>query len=314
MTLVIYDSMESYAREMVRYLSQKNSTLSAAAFFEKEALMTFCEKENPDILLAEEHLADDEIRQLACGCVALLTENVPESSAGCGTDGEPARISRYQSADEILAQALLLCRPRTDGRAAGHGTDAGSELTVFYAPGPCPQQSALTERYIREKQKKDSVLYLSLQENAGFAERFRQSSKRDLSDLLYLCRHREGDFGMLLKGFLHEDDGLTYVPPMEQSTNAFLVPEEEWRAFFRHIRTESGFHEVVFDLEFLFPGAYALLDMCDTVYVMTCRDGDGAYRRRHFLRSYEKRFGSEKMRKLKEIRTENLPGGMYGAQ
>ena len=306
MTLALYDGMQTYACEMVRYLSQKNSSLTAAVFFEKESLMRYCERQTPDILLVQEELADEGIRNLPCGRLVLFKEDGCVPAPQQMQSDVPVRIGRYQSADEIYSQLLLLCHKQENRRTAVSGDTHSTAFTVFYAPGACHEQSALTEQYIRKKQTDGQILYLSLQENAGFSERFRRSCRRDLSDLLYLSRHREGDFGLLLQGFLCEDEGLIYVPPMEQSANAFFLTGQEWRTFFEHLRDESGFREIVFDLEFLFPGAYELLDLSDTVYILTRQGADREYRLRHFLRNCEKRFGREITRKMKEIRLENL--------
>lgn len=304
MILVIYDSMRAYTTELVRYLSMKNHDIRTAAFFEKPQLIEYCSHQAPDLLLVEEALLDDQIRALEAGRIAVLTESdatqVPE-------EGELLRIGRYQSADEILADLLLLVRPEAEGIRRADGAQE-TAFTVFYAPVPCPEQSDLVMQFACEQRRSGSVLYLNLGENAGFEERFARNYKRDLSDLLFLSIHREGGFRVLLRSMVCEDAGIEYVPPMEQTVNAFLVPEQQWRTFLQHLKHESGYEQIIFDLQFLFPAAYEILRLSSVIYLPMQGEGSSPGVR-HFLRIYEKRFGNEALKKLREVRLKERAGG-----
>ena len=301
MILAVYDNFADYAVELVRYLSRKDSNIRAGVFFEKEALLEYCAGQNPDILLVSEALLDDEIREIGKGTLILLTETEPDNEIREKRQ-EPPGICRYQSADGILSEMLLLLRPQktsvSDIRMKG-----GAAFITFYAPAsrPASCDPVLLYRSVPESSG-EGTLCLNLQENAGFRERFQRNYKRDISDLLFMSMHRTGDFRMMLRGVLCEDEGITYVPPMEQTSDAFQVGEKEWHAFLEYLKYESGFERVFFDLEFLFPAAYEILELSGTIYLLTSGAQTDVYRMRHFLRIYEKRFGSDAMGKLREIR------------
>lgn len=300
MNLVIFDTDRAYTAALVRYLTQKNPDLHVEAFFEKNLLSAYCEHTVPDIILAAEEMADEEVRGLQCGTLILLTDGIQPVSISDGKNDIPCRVGRYQSADEILSRLYLLCRTPETERSEDAAV-SGARITVFYAPAPDPLQSTLVWRYVRDRKEGGSALYLNLHENAGFAERFRRQYRRDLSDLLYLSMYREGAMENLLRGIVCEDEGVEYIPPMEQSTDAFLADEKEWRSFLKRLRG-SSFSEIVVDLGFLFPAVWEIFRAGEQVYLLTRAGETENFRQKHFLRTFEAQCGSEALKKIHEIR------------
>ena len=299
LTIVLYDNIEVYASGLARYLTQQNSDVRMSAFVSREDTETWCTLHPPDILLAAEELMEDWLLQLPAKRLVLLTEDLKDCVKKA--DGLP-RIERYQSADDILSELLLIMAPVSAVRREGISEEKAAVFTAFYAPAPHPEHSMLAWQYAGRPSDGTRMLYIGLQENAGFCDRFQRGYRHDISDLLYLFMHQTQDFCLLLRSIICKNDGVTYVPPAELAADFFQVPDREWSTFLQALRYESGFDEIVFDLEFLFPAAFEILNLSRTVYLPPACSETETARFRHFREICRQRLGEEAVGRLMEMR------------
>ncbi len=258
MRIAIYDREELYAQRLVKFMMFREDWDFAAAFTEKSLLLEHCRKEKPDLLLVEEGLWEEELLQLA-DKVILLSE---KEEAEEGEEKEAARICRYQAADELLKEIHYLCGEQGRGQKAGRGE---AELYCVYSPSGHPRQSLFAWNLARVLGGEE-VLYVNLQENSGFEELFGRAYQRNLSDLLYLKQNRKANFAELVKSVVCEEDGLQYLPPMQNSEDVFLLGAKEWEDFFDQLRGECGYRALVLDTGVIFPGFWQLLQKASCLY------------------------------------------------
>lgn len=248
MRIIVYDRDESYAQRLVEYILFQEEWEFAAAFTEKEALIEHCRKEKAQLLLMDEALWDEAF-------LTLSEKRILLSEKDGRQEGELPRICRYQAADELLREVHYLCG---DGRSEKSGREKAAELYCVYSPSGHPRQSLFAWN-LAKALNQGRTLYLNLQENSGFEEIFAREYKRNLSDLLYLRQHRKGNIAELVKAVACEEDGLTYLPPMQNSADAFLMEGKEWEKFFEELRCECGFDLLVADVGVIFPGFWNFL-------------------------------------------------------
>ncbi len=279
MRIVVYDREESYAQRLVQFILYQEEWTLAAAFTEREPLFAHCQQEKAELLLVAEELWEDALLPLSEKQI-LLSEKEEKGEKG---EGEIPRICRYQAADELLREVHYLCGGRKNER---RGREREAKLYCVYSPSGHPRQSLFAWN-LAKALNQGKTLYLNLQENSGFEELFSREYKRNLSDLLYLRKHRRENFAELVKSVACEEDGLTYLPPMQNSADAFLLEGGEWEDFFEALRCECGFESLVADLGVIFPGFWQFLQKSSYLYEPVLSFEYARIRQREFDRLLE---------------------------
>lgn len=248
---VLFDDMEGYADALAVYLGRKQQ-IRFSRFTSKEAL-GYCKDDPADLLLVAEHLYEPGLSAYGRVTVLLTEEDRWQSDLPC--------VCRYQSADSLLSGLYLFI-----GEEEGHtGRSAG--LIGIYSPNQDPMQTLFAWKLAQTWNQKENVLYVNLNENAGFSKWLSREYERDISDLLFLSTHREGAFSSQLAGVVCSEDGLDYLPPMENGSDAFLMSQEVWITFFNRLVHESGYERILCDFGCMLPGFFSILKLCDHVYV-----------------------------------------------
>ncbi len=293
MRIVIYDKDESYAQRLVQFILYQEGWSFAAAFTEKEQLLEYCRQEKPQLLLVAEELWEETLLPLSEKRILLSEREEAE-------EAEPPRICRYQAADDLLRELHYLCG---DDRAEKEKREKAAEIYCVYSPSGHPRQSLFAWNLAKALNQRNT-LYLNLQENSGFEELFSRDYKRNLSDLLYLRRHRKEKFAELVKATVCEEDGLAYLPPMQNSADAFLMEGSEWEEFFEELRSACGFAFIVADIGVIFPGFWQFLQKSSYLYEPVLTFEYARIRQREFDRLLEWKYPLL----TKSVRRVQLPG------
>jgi hypothetical protein len=276
MQIAIYDMDESYAQRLAQFILYQEDWAFVAAFTEKEQLLEHCRQEKPQLLLVAEELWEESLLPLSEKRILLSEREESE-------EGDLPKICRYQAADELLREVHFLCG---DDRNEKKKREKKAEIYCVYSPSGHPRQSLFAWN-LAKVLNQGNTLYLNLQENSGFEELFSREYKRNLSDLLYLWRHRKDDFAELVKAIACEEDGLTYLPPMQNSADAFLMEGREWEEFFEELRSACGFSFIVADVGVIFPGFWQFLQKSSYLYEPVLSFEYARIRQREFDRLLE---------------------------
>jgi hypothetical protein len=292
MKIAVYDRESLYAQRLVKFMMMQEGWEFAAAFTDKEQLLRHCREYQPDLLLTAEELYEEDLASLAKQVIKISEKEVQG-------EGEGAKLYRYQAADEILKEIHYLCG---DSCPSEKKKEGDAEVYCVYSPAGHPMQSLFAWNFAKMLGE-EKVLYVNLQENAAFKEIFEREYQRDLSDLLYLNQHRKGEFSELLRGILCEEDGLKYLPPMQNSADAFLLGKREWEEFFDCLISESGFSVILVDIGMIFPGFWQLLQRSRWIYEPILNFDYSKSRQREFDRLVEWKYPAL----LKRMKKVQLP-------
>lgn len=124
--LAVYDVDPFYAERFSEFINQKESTpFMAIAFTSLARLKAFAQRQQIEILLAGDEVADQELEDLGVHQVVRLSEVTMVKT------GAPA-VYKYQASDSILKRGYGVLPDRRTGRADdSHGNEKSGDRGVF---------------------------------------------------------------------------------------------------------------------------------------------------------------------------------------
>ncbi|MCR5785471.1 MAG: hypothetical protein K6G40_07515 [Eubacterium sp.] len=247
--IAIYDSEADFVMGLMLYMSRyKGDSVRTSGFWEKEKF--------------EEHLKDNRADIILVPLGFDLKETSAQIMHVTDKDGGEG-IYKYMPADEIIREIFL----QYDIQAHSDRIGKKVSLRAVYSPSKSIYQTPFAVTYAMTLAAKEKVLYVNLCENAGFESIMQMSYERDLSDLIYSSGHYSGDMDRLVLSMGYETNGFTYIPPMKNPADIYLLKGEEWIDFINKLSSLSGFDVVILDIGGMIPGFYKILEECDSVYM-----------------------------------------------
>ena len=207
----VCDLEVDYALNFMDYLNQKkNIPFEIQAFTTVESLIAYGKNIHIELLLISQKAMCRQVQELEIGKIVILSEGVhpPE------LDRYPS-VYKYQASSDVVREVM-----------ACYGAEKAVTPVAFpvlkkttviygiYSPvGRCLKTSfALTLGQILAKEK--AVLYLNLEEYAGFEELMGKGFSQNLSDLLYFVRQENGNLIYKMNGMIQTVNNLDYIPPV----------------------------------------------------------------------------------------------------
>ena len=239
--LAVYDADPAFGERLADYVNQKEKIpFTAMAFSSLDRLREYGEEHPIEILLVDECsralVGDVKAKQVMVLCDGELVD---------GLDVFPS-IYKYQSGDCIMREVL-----------------------ASYCSRPVEPSLALTIGQVMAK--KETVLYLNLEEYSGLSRLINSEYKADLSDVLYL--YRQGGYNwMKLKSMISNWGNMDYIPPVRYAEDLSQVAPEDMAQLIDRIARESGYDRLVVDVGQMGRGSLPILSMCDVVYMPVRED------------------------------------------
>ena len=262
--LAVYDEDPLYAERLAEYVNQRETIpFTAMAFSDLERLKAYGNEHEIEILLAGEGVKN-QTDQVRAGLKMVL----------CGgefsMEKENPSIYKYQSGDSILREVMTCYCAAPPEPALALAGARGRILGVYSPVNRCGKTAfALTLAQVLSKNW--PVLFISLEEFAGFESILGGQAPRDLSDVLYLCR--QGGFSwMKLRTIVCSVGQVDMIPPAAYGEDLDQMEPEELAQVFGRIAGESGYGRIVVDLGHMGRGSAALLAGCDGVYMPVLKD------------------------------------------
>ena len=256
--LAVYDADPAFGERLADYVNQKEKIpFTAMAFSSLDRLIEYGEDHPIEILLVDESsralVGDVKAEQVMVLCDGELVD---------GPDIFPA-IYKYQSGDCIMREVLAsYCSRPVEPALALLGSRA---LVVgIYSPVNRCFKSSLALTIGQVMAKKESVLYLNLEEYSGFTRLIDSEYKADLSDVLYL--YRQGGYNWMKLKSMISNWGNMDAEDLSQ------VAPEDMAQLIDRIARESGYDRLVVDVGQMGRGALPVLSMCNVVYMPVRED------------------------------------------
>lgn len=130
--------------------------------------------------------------------------------------GGYAGVYKYQASSQIVREVMACYgEEKSVLPVQSSALKKSTDILGVYSPlGRCLKTSfALTLGQILAKER--PVLYLNLEEYAGFEELFGRSFSGTLSDLLYFVQQGENNLSVKLSGMVQTAGTLDFIPPVQ---------------------------------------------------------------------------------------------------
>ena len=204
-------------------------------------------------------------------------------------------VGKYQCADEIIRQVFEFYIDRTKENVMRSMNKERARLLAVYSPIHRIGKTSFAMALGKECAKKKKVLYLNLEEYAGFDEHC--AGELNLGDLLYYIRQGKGNLGIRLQSAVRQEDGLDVVKPIPIVLDLKEVTWEEWGLLITEIVENSLYELVILDVGESIQGLFSLLEMCDRVYMPVLEDEISSRK----IKQYQNNVEHLKQERLKRI-------------
>ena len=252
--LAVYDADPAFGERLADYVNQKEKIpFTAMAFSSLDRLREYGEEHPIEILLVDECsralVGDVKAKQVMVLCDGELVD---------GLDVFPS-IYKYQSGDCIMREVLAsYCSRPVEPSLALLGTRA--LVMGIYSPVNRCFKSSLALTIGQVMAKKETVLYLNLEEYSGLSRLINSEYKADLSDVLYL--YRQGGYNwMKLKSMISNWGNMDYIPPVRYAEDLSQVAPEDMAQLIDRIARESGYDRLVVDVGQMGRGSLPILSI-----------------------------------------------------
>lgn len=291
--LVICDREFQYANNLMENIAErKELAVKAYACTAWENVKAFSKEKKIDILIVDETCAKKDRKEVEAETIFVLT------TGGCvDLRQEEKSIYKYQCVDEILSEIFEIYFEKTNEGMLKRVKKKNFKIAGVYSPVHRAGKTTFALAFGKELAKQQKVLYLNLEEFAGFGERFQREEGRNLGDVLYYARQEEGSLGVRLSMMVKSMGELDYIPPIPMSRDLKEVTEEEWEHLIQQIAENSIYEMILLDLGESIQGLFQILQLCDKIYMPVLEDQVSQEKLRQYEENMEKMGMEEIMNK-----------------
>lgn len=259
----VCDLEAEYARNFMDYLNQKKSIpFEIQAFTSVESFVAYAEKNPVELLLISAEAMCHEVGEMDIGKIVILTEGSTPKELENYTG-----VYKYQASSDVVREVM-----------ACYGAEKAifpvqlpvlkktTEVLGVYSPlGGCLQTCfALTLAQILGKEK--SVLYLNMEEYAGFEKMMQKKFLHTLSDLLYFAKQKSTVITVKMHSMIQTMGDMDFIPPVQSPEDIRGTSWQDWEHLLQEIILHSSYEAIVLDIGNGIEEVFQMLDMCTTVY------------------------------------------------
>lgn len=289
--LVICDSEFRYANSLGENIAKREELdVKVYTCSSLEKVSELLQQKMIHIFIVDEAYSHEERNEIEANQTFVLSKSQVED---LGED--ECAVYKYQNADEIIRIIFEVYVEKMKEDVMRHVRKEQTKLVAVYSPIHRIGKTRFAMALGKECAKKEKVLYLNLEEYAGFAESHEEGL--NLGDLLYYIKQGNGNLGVRLHSAVKKIDELDYVLPISISTDLKEVSSKEWQSLLEQIMQNSVYELVVLDVGESVQGLFEILEMCDRIY-MPVLDDDISRRK---LQQYERNLEQLKLEKISRI-------------
>lgn len=265
LNFAICDLEAGYAGKLTEYISDKqNIPFQILAFSGIESLQEFTADHEIELLLISAKMMCSQVRGMNIRRIIILSEGevVKEYQ-------DYPTVYKYQASDNLVAEVMDAYVSEAREMAPVFMRRDARIIGVYSPIGRCGKTSfALTMGQILAQ--KTSVLYLNLEDCAGFSGITGKNYKGDLTDVMYYIRQKKGNVLFKLNALTQKLGNLDYVPPAYLASDLADIRQEEWLILLGTITSLGGYECVILDMGGTVEERIPLLASCTEIFTPTC--------------------------------------------
>jgi hypothetical protein len=213
-----------------------------------------------DILLVSERMNIELIQRKNIGIVAVLSEQEAVSALR-----SVPTIYKYQSARTVLKNLMNILAEKEDEPMSL--LNKNCNIIGVYSPVKRSLKTSFCLTLGQIMAKERAVLYINMEEYAGFSTIFQKEYKADISDLIYYLRQDKANVMIKLEGIVDSVNNLDYIPPAISPMDIREVKKEEWERLLYEVGANSRYETVILDFGDGVDGLLELLGKCSKIYM-----------------------------------------------
>lgn len=259
--LAVCDTGPDFGRRLAQYARNRAGyPFVLQSFSTPEQLLEYRRKRPPEaVLLAEELYQEKDWRDFANPLFLL--------GSGFGKEEGPKHIFRYQEADGILREILLLYREQRPEIPVKVVKGSFCLYVVTDAAESCRSEAFAFELAMRLSEKQ-RVLWLDLRTWPTLAEMYGCSEDTDLGELLYALCRRKKDLPEQMMAEVSSFRGVDLLPAAKNPADFLSVTPEDWKYLFDLLKRESIYTAVVVAVGNVIQPLRDFMELFDTVWMV----------------------------------------------
>ena len=296
--LAVCDPEAVYVYNLMEYIhSRKGEEFEVQAFTGAESLCAYGREREIEMLLIADSVMCDSVKDLNIRKIMILSEGeqIHELS-------EYPAVYKYQPADDLVGE-VMDCYARIQDKPAASLFKQPVEVIGIYSPVKRTGRTsfALTLGQLLAGSK--AVLYLNLEDYAGFEGLMGKPFSSDISDLMYFSGRGKGNLICKLGGIVQNINNLDYVPHAFSPFDLRSVKCSEWLNLIDELCVYSSYDVVILDLGEQVDNLPEILARCGKIYMPVREDSIavtkiGQYEKVMLAREHEDVLGRTKKIKL----------------
>ncbi|MDO5134784.1 MAG: hypothetical protein Q4D55_01920 [Eubacteriales bacterium] len=265
----VCDLEVEYALNFMDHLNQRRSIpFEIQAFTTVDSLVSFGKKTPIELLLISGKAMCSQIRELEIGKIVILSEGLhpPELE-------QYPSVYKYQSSAAVIREVMACYgEEKTQEPEDFPVLKKATEIYGVYSPlGRCLKTSfALTLGQALARDR--AVLYLNLEEYAGFDALLGKTFRHNLSDLLYYVRQEGQGLIHRMNGMTETMNNLDYIPPVQTPADIRGALWQDWERLIQEIVVHSSYEVLVLDIGNGIDEVFSMLEMCGRIYMPVLGD------------------------------------------
>ncbi|MDO5541007.1 MAG: hypothetical protein Q4F83_13245 [Eubacteriales bacterium] len=263
----IFDLEASYACNLMEYMAERQSVpFETLVFSSMESLEKYTKENILDLLMVSERMMSPELRQMNIRRIIILSEGAVSEEF----QDYPA-VYKYQSSESLVAEVMSYYAKQEVPQPRLLKKRAAQIIGVYSPIGRCGKTCfALTLGQILAQKK--PVLYLNLEDYAGFSFLMEKEGMSDISDVMYFLRQHKGNAIFKVNSALQRLGSMDYVSPAFSSGDLREIKAEEWVRLLDELISCSNYETIILDIGHTVDEVSTLLMQCTHIYTPICTD------------------------------------------
>ena len=264
----VCDLEADYAcRLMESIYERQGAAFEVQAFTSVKSLIAYAKEQHIELLLISSSAMCEELLRLSIGKIMILSEGekIKELS-------EYPCIYKYQASDQLIAEVMnYYAVEKVPAPMAVMKKNV--EVIGIYSPVGRTLKTSFALTYGQLLARERKVLYLNLEEYAGFEGLLGKEYQADLTDLLYFAGLGSGNLVYRLGSLTHQIGNLDYIPPAFCPDDLRSIRPPEWVELIQALVDYSAYDALILDVGPGVDGILDILTLCSRIYMPVREDG-----------------------------------------
>ena len=264
--ILICDPEEEYVRRLAEaLLLKKEVTAGVRICSSPEMVQELLKIGLIKVLLISEDVPYEKRKQIFTGKRIILTRQ------HCVDLGEEeTELRKYQPVDGLMTRILKgLQEEKFPGSCADNGN---GRILGVYSPVHRIGKTTFSLKLGKALAQSEDVLYLNLEDYAGFEELMGKQFSGDISDLMYFSGSGKGNLISKLGGLVQTINNLDYIPPAFSPFDLRSIKCSEWLGLIEDLCAYSSYEVILLDLGEQVDNLPEILKRCGKIYMPVRED------------------------------------------